>query len=80
MAEELQGTAVKAVSTIYFTQAAKIVFGATNVIVPVVIYTVASFVVNNTRAVIKQHQLNAEKYNKLAALYEEAAITMSIYR
>ena len=80
LAEELQGTAVKAASTIYFTQAAEIALGATNVFVPMAIYTVASFVVNNTRAVIRQHQLNAEKYNKLAALYEEAAITMSIYR
>lgn len=80
MAEELQGTAVKAASTIYFIQAAEIVFGATNVFVPMAIYTVAYFVVNNTRAVIRRHRLNAEKYNKLAALYEEAAITMSIYR
>lgn len=80
LAEELQGTAVKAASTIYFTQAAEIAFGATNLFVPMAIYTVAFFVVNNTRAVIKQHRLNAEKYNKLAALYEEAAITMSIYR
>ena len=80
LVEEIQGTTVKAASTIYFTQVAEFVLGTTNVFVPMAIYTVASFVVNNTRAVIRQHRLNAEKYNKLAALYEEAATTMSIYR
>lgn len=80
LAGELQGTAVNAAATIYFTQATQMALGATNVFVPVAIYTVASFVVSNTRAVIRQHRLNAEKYNKLADLYEEAAATMTVYR
>lgn len=80
LADELQGTAVNAAATIYFTQAAQIAFGATNLFVPMAVYTVASFVVSNTRAVIRQHRLNAEKYNKLADLYEEAAAAMAVYR
>lgn len=80
LAGELQGTAVNAAATIYFTQATQMALGATNAFVPVAIYTVASFVVSNTRAVIRQHRLNAEKYNKLADLYEEAAATMTVYR
>ena len=80
LADELQGTAVNAAATIYFTEAAQIAFGVSNVFVPMAVYTVASFVVSNTRAVIRQHRLNAEKYNKLADLYEEAAATMAVYR
>lgn len=80
LAGELQETAVNAAATIYFTKATQMALGATNVFVPVAIYTVASFVVSNTRAVIRQHRLNAEKYNKLANLYEEAAATMAVYR
>lgn len=80
LADELQGTAVNAAATIYFTEAAQIAFGVSNVFVPMAVYTVASFVVSNTRAVIRQHRLNAEKYNKLADLYEEAAATMTVYR
>lgn len=80
LADELQGTAVNAAATIYFTQAAQMALGATNIFVPMAVYTVASFVVSNTRAVIRQHRLNAEKYNKLADLYEEAAATMTVYR
>lgn len=80
LAGELQETAVNATATIYFTQATQMALGATNVFVPMAVYTVASFVVSNTRAVIRQHRLNAEKYNKLADLYEEAAATMAVYR
>lgn len=80
LADELQGTAVNAAATIYFTEAAQMALGVSNVFVPMAVYTVASFVVSNTRAMIRQHQLNAERYNKLADLYEEAAAAMSIYR
>lgn len=80
LAGELQGTAVNAAATIYFTEATQMALGATNLFVPMAVYTVASFVVSNTRAVIRQHQLNAEKYNKLADLYEEAAAAMDVYR
>lgn len=80
LAGELQGTAVNAAATIYFTEATQMALGATPAFVPIAVYTVASFVVSNTRAVIRQHRLNAEKYNKLADLYEEAAAAMDVYR
>lgn len=71
--EELQNTLVKSTATIYFTKAVKVVVGSANPFVSMAIYSVASYVVTCTREIIKNAELNAKEYRRLAALNDEAA-------
>lgn len=72
LVEQLQDTAIKATTTIYFTKAATIVFGATNPFIPMAIYSVANYVVASTREIIKNAKLNAAEYDCLTQLNNEA--------
>lgn len=72
LVEQLQDTAIKATTTIYFTKAATIIFGATNPFIPMAIYSVANYVVASAREIIKNAKLNAAEYDRLAKLNDEA--------
>lgn len=78
--ESMQNTAIKSVATIYFTKSIELIVGKANPFLPMAIYTVASYVVTNTREIIKNAKLNAEEYNRIAALYEESTKQMIEYR
>lgn len=69
--EQIQDTAIKATVTIYFTKAAKLIFGAANPFIPMAIYSVANYVVASTREIIKNAKLNAAEYDRLAKLNDE---------
>lgn len=68
---QLQDTTMRTVSTIYFTKAVSAATGAFPIAMPFVIYTVASYGVAACRAIISEARLNAEEYNRVAALYVE---------
>lgn len=70
--EQLQDTIIKSTTTIYFTKAATMVFGATHTFIPIAIYSVANYVVASTREIIKNAKLNAAEYDRLAKLNDES--------
>ena len=72
LVEQLQDTAIKATTTIYFTKAATMMFGAINPFIPIAIYSVANYVVASTREIIKNAKLNAAEYDRLTKLNDEA--------
>jgi hypothetical protein len=78
--ESLQNTAIKSVATIYFTKSIELVVGTANPFLPMAIYTAASYVVINTREIIKNAKLNTEEYNRIASLYEKSTKQMIEYR
>lgn len=78
--EEMQNTALKSVATIYFTKSIELVVGTANPFIPIVIYTMASYIVTSTREIIKNAKLNAEEYNRIASLYDESTKQMIEYR
>lgn len=78
--ESIQNTAIKSISTIYFTKSIELIAGKANPFLPMAIYTAASYVVTTTREIIKNAKLNAEEYNRIAALYEESTKQMIEYR
>ncbi len=78
--ESLQDTTIKSTSTIYFTKAATCIFGATNPFIPIAIYSIANYVVANTRAIIKNAKLNALEYDRLSKLNDEATKIVSDFR
>lgn len=80
LVESLQDTTIKSATTIYFTKAATCVFGATNPFIPIAIYSVANYVVANTRAIIKNAKLNALEYERLAKLNDEATALVKEFR
>lgn len=71
LVEQLQDTVIKSTTTIYFTKAATMVFGATNAFIPIAIYSVANYVVASTREIIKNAKLNAAEYDRIAKLNDE---------
>lgn len=78
--EQLVDTTAKAATTIYFTKAVGAVLGkAVNPFVPMAVYTTASYVVTCTREIIKSANLNAEEYNRMAAILQESTRTMNAY-
>lgn len=83
-AEELRDalvdTTAKAATTIYFTKAVTAVLGkAVNPFIPIAVYTTASYVVTCTREIINNAKLNAEEYERLAALLQESTRQMNEY-
>lgn len=70
--DTLVDTTVKSVSTVYFTKAAGAVLGVANPFVPMAVYTAAAYVVSCTRAIIRQAELNAAEYDRMAALLKES--------
>ena len=80
LVRELQDTAVKSVSTVYFTKAVSAVVGAANPFVPMAVYTVASYVVTTGRELIQEAALNEAEYDRLRAIVEESTRTTKEYR
>lgn len=76
--DELVDTTAKAASTIYFTKAITAIMG-TGVcpFIPMAAYTTASYVISCTREIIKNAELNAEEYNRMAALLQESTRTVN---
>ena len=72
LVENLQDTVIKSTTTIYFSKAVSVIFGAGNPFVSAAIYSVANYVVANTREIIKNAKLNAEEYERLRLLNKEA--------
>lgn len=78
--EQIVDTTAKAATTIYFTKAVTAVMGkAVNPLVPMVVYTTASYVVTCTREIIKNANLNAEEYERMAAVLQESTKQMNEY-
>jgi len=71
LVEQLQDTVIKSTTTIYYTKAAAMVFGATNAFVPIAIYSVANYMVASAREIIKNAKLNAAEYDRIAKLNNE---------
>lgn len=78
--EQLVDTTAKAATTIYFTKAVVAVLGkSVSPIVPMAVYTTASYVVTCTREILKNAKLNAEEYERLAAILQESTRQMNEY-
>ena len=78
--EQLIDTTAKAATTIYFTKAVSAIMGsAVNPILPMVVYTTASYVVTCTREIIKNANLNVAEYDKMTAILLESARKMNEY-
>lgn len=70
--DALVDTTAKATTTIYFTKAVTAIMGkSVSPIVPLAVYTTASYVFTATREIIKNAKLNEEEYRRMAALQEE---------
>lgn len=79
--EEIGDTAIKASATIYFTKAIGLTFGATSgVFLPIAIYSISSYVLLTTKAIMEQAKLNAKEYDRLAALHDESTALVKQYR
>ena len=73
-------TTAKAATTIYFTKAVGVMMGsAVNPILPMVVYTTASYVVTCTREIIKNAKLNAEENDRMTAILQESIREMNEY-
>ncbi len=78
--EQIVDTTAKAATTIYFTKAVTAVMGkAVNPFIPMAVYTTASYVVTCTREIIKNANLNAEEYERMAAVLQESTRQMNEY-
>ena len=78
--EQLVDTTAKAATTIYFTKAVGAIMGsAVNPILPMAVYTTASYVVTCTREIIKNANLNAEEYDRMTAILIESTREMNEY-
>ena len=78
--DEMAGTLIKSTTTIYFTKAIGAVIGAANPFIPMAVYSVASYVVACTQAVIKNAKLNAEEYRRIEQINHEATELVREYR
>ena len=73
LVDQLVETTAKATTTIYFTKAVTAIMGkAVNPIVPLAVYTTASYVFTATKEIIKNANLNAAEYDRLTALLQES--------
>lgn len=78
--DALVDTTAKAATTIYFTKAVTAIMGkAVNPFVPIAVYTTASYVVTCTREIIRNANLNAEEYERMASILQEATRQMNDY-
>lgn len=72
--DELVDTTIKSTATIYYTKAIGAMAGnSVNPFIPMAVYTAASFIVTNTREIIRNANLSAEESAKLTAILEESA-------
>ena len=79
-AERLEDTTIKAAVTVYFSKVAVAVFGASNPIVTIAVYSVANYVIASTREIIKNANLNAEEAERAVAINNEMAKLICNYR
>lgn len=78
--DQLVDTTAKAATTVYFTKAVGTILGKTvNPLVPMVVYTTASYVVTCTREIIKNANLKAEEFDRMTAILLEATKEMDDY-
>ena len=78
--DQLVDTTAKAATTIYFTKAVVAILGkSVSPFVPMAVYTTASYVVTCTREIIKNANLNAEEYERMAAILQESTRQMNEY-
>ena len=78
--ENLKDTTIKSGITVYFSMAAKAVFGATSPFIPIVVYSTANYVIKTTKEIVANAELNAQEYNRLAALNNEMIKVIQEYR
>lgn len=79
--DQLVDTTAKTTATIYFTKAIKAILGkSVSPIVPMVIYTTASYVVTCTREIIQNAKLKIEEYERMVALLQESTRQMNEYQ
>jgi len=78
--ESLLNTTAKASTTIFFSKAVKEIMGK-NVapIVPFAVYTTASYVFTATREIIKNAELEADEFDRMAAIYNASKKQMEEY-
>lgn len=78
--EALVDTTAKAATTIYFTKAVVAIMGkSVSPIVPLAVYTTASFVFTATKDIIKHAKLNTEEHERMTALLEETTRQINEY-
>ena len=78
--EQLVDTTAKAATTIYFTKAVAAIGGKSlSPIVPMAVYTTASYVVTCTREILKNAKLNTEEYERMVAILQESTRQMNEY-
>ena len=71
--DRLIDTTAKATTTIYFTRAVGAIMGsAMNPVLPMVVYTTASYVITCTREIIRNANLRAEEHDRLTAILQES--------
>jgi hypothetical protein len=70
--DEIINTTAKATTTIFFTKAATAILGkAVSPIVPMAIYTTASYVIACTREILQNAKLNIEESERLTVILQE---------
>lgn len=78
--EQIVDTTAKATTTIFFTKAVTAVMGkAVHPFFPIAVYTTASYVAACTREIIKNANLNAQEYERMAAILQESTRQMDEY-
>ena len=78
LAKQVGDTGVKTLTTIYMTKAIGAVIGSSGAMLPLVMYSVSSYMISATRAIMENCRLNAEEYDRAARLLREE--TEVIYR
>ena len=71
LVQQLTDTTIKSVSTIYFTKAVEAAVGSANPFLPIALYTISSYVVTTTREIMKEADLNAKEYERMASIHIE---------
>lgn len=80
LAQNIGDTAAKGVTTVYLSKAIAATVGATSVIVPIAIFTIAQYGLMSIRSIVAHAKLNAAEHRRMAALYRETEATMQRYR
>ena len=80
LVDELKDTTIKSSVTVYFSMAAKAVFGVTSPIIPIAVYSTANYVLKTTKEIVANAELNVQEYNRLAALNNEMIKVIQEYR
>lgn len=79
--DELVDTTAKATTTVLLTKAvSEIMKSAVHPFFPMAVYATSSFVISNTREILKNAKLNKQEYERLAAVLEESTKTAKDYQ